>query len=103
MSRLVSALLILITCSFAQAMFQIEAAVAVNPNVVQAEACNYGYNAPIICRTTAYGMLPNGMYINAWTNIYLAPGQCDYAYVYANSGYYFVNGYATSYCEFSGY
>ncbi len=71
----------------------------VTAHVVEARACNTGYARPIICRTTSYGLLHSGQWVNSWNMLYLVPGSCSSSYVYANWPLYFMNGYGESVCQ----
>jgi len=68
--------------SFAQA-FQIEVQTQVNGTSAAAQACNDGYPQPIVCNTTAIGVLANGATIYSTNRFVLNPGQCNWAYVYS--------------------
>jgi len=96
------AVFILVLASAQSALaFPIRVTVSGSSQQVVAQACNYYYNGPLYCRVTAYGMLPNGFWINSFTNHYLAPGVCQTAYVYANYPYYFVDGRGTADCNYA--
>lgn len=70
----------------------------VTPNSVQATFCNNGYDVPLRCHAKAVGQLNTGLWIHAFTDLYLAPGQCEYAYVYANYPFFFINGSGVGNC-----
>ena len=85
----------------ANAFFPVRAGAFLTPNFARADVCNYDFNMPIRCRTTAWGMLPNGLWLNGWADMYLVPGACNSAFVYANYPAWFVNANAEAVCDFA--
>jgi len=80
--------------------FELFAQVVVQPNFTSAEACNTVAPVVIYCQVTTYGQLQNGEWINAFNNVPLVPGECAYAYNYANAPFFFINGHAQAFCSF---
>jgi len=79
--------------------FQVFGNVQVTQNYASGQFCNQ-WNGPVYCSVNTTGIMQTGQYVYAYANMFLAPGQCDYAYVYANYPYYFVNANASGNCEF---
>lgn len=101
MKKLIIVLALFIVSIQSASAFQVEANVQFNQQNASAQACNYGYNGPIFCRVTAFGMSQTGQWVNSWVNATLAPGMCETAYVYANYPYYFVDARGNAECQFA--
>ncbi len=79
--------------------FMVRAQGVVTSNLVQATFCNNAYDVPMRCTALAYGQLNTGLWIHQETALHLIPGQCEFASVYANFPFLFVNGYAVGNCQ----
>jgi len=78
--------------------FMVNAQAIVTTNQVQTTFCNNSYNVPMRCQAVAYGQVNTGLWIHEAVDLYLMPGQCEFAYVYATYPFYFVNGYGVGNC-----
>jgi hypothetical protein len=71
---------------------------SVTPNFVQVQVTNPTPGVAL-CQGFVYGQLQTGVVVNSWFNSYVPPYGFQYAYVYANGGYMFVNGWANINCQ----
>src|SRR6478736_597470 len=79
--------------------FQMAANATIGPLGAQATACNYSFAVPLQCAVQVRGFYPNGVFMDAWANMILMPGQCNFAFV--NSGLYpFINAQGMANCWF---
>jgi hypothetical protein len=78
--------------------FRLEAVTTVSPNMVTAQVYNT-LPAYVNCRVQVVGMLNNGLTETAWAQLSIGPGQYEYAYVYTNYPFYFINGAGQAFCS----
>jgi hypothetical protein len=79
--------------------FEIAGNASVTPNVVAVQFCNTDFDTVINCDVSATGLLNTGYPIFANVDLMLAPGQCNFAYVYATYPFFFMNGGGTGECQ----
>ncbi len=79
--------------------FPMQGIVHVTPNEVSVQFCNEACDYVLTCQAQATGWLNTGYPISAGGMLSLPPGQCAYAYVYANYPFYFVNGQGMANCQ----
>jgi hypothetical protein len=70
----------------------------VQPGMTSAEVCNTVAPTVITCEIISYGQLQNGAWVNTINTVPVFPGQCGYAYNYANPPFFFINGYGQANC-----
>jgi hypothetical protein len=103
MKKLLSALLITLCTHLiptqALAWWPMTAHIQVTPYVVQGTLYN-SLSHLIYCEGRVYGQLQTRQWIYAWVRNWIAPGSYQYAYVYANAPFYFINGYSEIYCRY---
>lgn len=70
----------------------------VTPHYAQVQVANpTPYTA--YCQGYAYGIAQNGFAVNSWFASYIPPYGYQYAYVYANGPFVFVNAWANIHCQ----
>lgn len=69
----------------------------VNPQYAQVQV-NNPTPAPAYCEGYTFGLTQTGMTVNAWFSAWVPPYGFQYAYVYANGPFYFVNAWANISC-----
>ncbi len=79
--------------------FPVRGHLQVTPNRVVVQFCNTTCAEVLECSANVTGILQTGYPVSFEGSLTLPPGQCGYAYVYANYPYYFVNGEGYADCE----
>ncbi|KHD88225.1 MAG: hypothetical protein OM95_09940 [Bdellovibrio sp. ArHS] len=70
----------------------------VTPQWAAVQVYNYtGVNA--FCQGQVFGLTQTGVWMNSWFQVWVPAGGFQYAYVYANGPYYFVNATANVQCQ----
>ena len=80
--------------------FWVQAQAVVTNQEVAAQVNNV-YGQPMNCRVQVAGMRNDGIVESAWVQLYIVPGQFEYAYVTTYYPFYFVNGQAQASCVFA--
>lgn len=94
--------LLAMVASLSASAFEIDVETQINAVSAAAQACNNDYDRPIVCNTTAVGILGTGAQIYSTVRFVLLPGQCQWAYVYSYYPFPFniVDASGTAECQF---